>query len=265
MSIEDIPIAGWWGKTFFGSGGARLGYVSVIRDVTDRRHAEESTRTLLANVITTQEGERRRIARELDDDMAQTLTSVLVGLRAVEDADDFPVAREAVGVLRTSLAAVLQGILRMACGLRPSILDDLGLEPALELLAVDVAREGDLSVDIQVTSMPMPRLPKAMEIALYRIAEEALSNTGKHAAAKTVSVVIDQSGETVRLVIKDDGRGFDVATPPCETHLGLMKMHERADFMGGSMTVRSSVGRGTTLCVSAPVRPPALVSARFPS
>jgi signal transduction histidine kinase len=257
VCIESCAVA------FFDSGGTRLGYVSVSREVTERRRVEEIIRALLADVISTQEGERRRIARELDDDMAQTLTSVLVGLRTLEAAHDLPGAREGVGVLRASVAAILQGIQRIASGLRPGILDHLGLEPALELLTVEVSREGGFAVDFQVTGAPLLRIPEPMEIAFYRIAEEALTNTARHASAKNVSVLVHRNDETVRLVIEDDGKGFDAAATPSETQLGLMRAHQRCHFIGGSMTLRSSVGHGTTLCVTAPLPAAAPESARL--
>ena len=151
------------------------------------------------------------------------------------------------------MATVLHRVQRIVSGLRPSILDPLGLEPALEQLASELSRGSGIFVDFQVTGASAPRLPESMEIALYRIAEEALTNAGKHSAAKTVSVVMHRNDNTVRLVIEDDGKGFDVAALPSKTQLGLMGMCERALFIGGSMTARSSVGHGTTLCVNAPL------------
>jgi PAS domain S-box-containing protein len=242
---------------FFDSGGKRLGYVSVNRDITDRRQAEETIRALLNDVMTAQEEERRRIARELHDDTAQTLTSLLVGLKALEQAQELAQAREAAGALRGSVSAALEGVKRIARGLRPSILDDLGLEEALERLTTEVARQGGFTVDLHVTGPRLPRLPDSLETALYRIAQEALTNVAKHASAKTVSVLLHRNGKTVRLVVEDAGEGFDAASTPSEMQLGLVGMRERAHLVGGSMTVESSRGRGTTVCVGVPLPPPA--------
>ena len=248
VHIESRAVA------FHDSAGMRVGYVSVNRDITDRRHAEVTIRALLNDVITAQEDERRRIARELHDDTAQTLTSLLVGLRAVEESRGLEQAREAAGTLRASVAAALEGVKRIARGLRPSILDDLGLEEALERLGAETTRAHGFSVDLHVSGTRQPRLPEATEVALYRIAQEALTNTGKHAAAKSVSVLVHRDQATVRLVIEDDGQGFDVTDALSERQLGLVGMRERANLVGGSMTVESSPGRGTTIGVNVPLR-----------
>jgi PAS domain S-box-containing protein len=247
VHIESRAVA------FFDSTGARLGYVSVNRDITDRRHAEETIRALLNDVLTAQEEERRRIARELHDETAQTLTSLLVGLRAVEESTEIERAHEAAGTLRASVAAALESVKRIARGLRPSVLDDLGLEEALERLGAEMTRTHGYSVDLQVTGPSLPRLPGPTEVALYRIAQEALTNAGKHAAAKAVSVLVHRGHVVVRLVIEDDGKGFDVADAPSERQLGLVGMRERAHLVGGSMTIESLPGRGTTVGVDVPL------------
>ena len=247
IHIESRAVA------FFDTAGARLGYVSVNRDITDRRYAEETIRALLNDVISAQEDERRRIARELHDETAQTLTSLLVGLKAVEESREIGQARAAAGTLRTLVSAALEGVQRMAKGLRPSVLDDLGLEEALERLAAELTRGSGFIVDLHVTGPRLPRLPESLEIALYRVAQEALTNVGKHAAPKAVSVLVHRTPKVVRLVIEDDGKGFDPAEPHSDAQLGLVGMRERAHLVGGSMTVESSPGRGTTICVSVPL------------
>jgi signal transduction histidine kinase len=233
-----------------------LGYVSVNRDITERRYAEETIRALLNDVLSAQEDERRRIARELHDETAQTLTSLLVGLRAVEEARDLGQAQGAASTLRVLVSGALDGVQRIAWGLRPSVLDDLGLEDALERLAADVSRANSFLVDLQVTGARVPRLPETIEIALYRVTQEALTNASKHASPKAVSILIHRTPNAVRLVVEDDGRGFDVDAAPSSTQLGLVGMRERAHLIGGSMTVESSAGRGTTICVSVPLAGP---------
>ena len=248
IHIESRAVA------FFDSAGTRLGYVSVNRDITERRHAEETIRALLNDVITAQEEERRRIARELHDETAQALTALLVGLRSVEQSTGIEQAREAAGALRASVASALESVKRIARGLRPSILDDLGLEEALERLGAEMTRAHGFSVDVQVTGSHLPRLPEPTEVALYRIAQEALTNVGKHAASKAVSVLVHRDNVTVRLVVEDDGRGFDVADSLSAGQLGLVGMRERAHLVRGSMTVESSPGKGTTIGIIVPLR-----------
>ena len=235
---------------FFDNAGRRLGYVSVNRDITERRYAEETIRALLSDVITAQEEERRRIARELHDETAQILTSLLVGLKAVEESHSLARAQRAAGTLRTLVANALEGVQRMARGLRPSVLDDLGLEEALERLAAELTRANRFGVDLHVTGPRLPRLPESLEIALYRVAQEALTNVVKHASPKAVSVLLHRTSNVVRLVVEDDGEGFDVDVAPSDRQLGLVGMRERAHLVGGSMTVESARGRGTTVCVS---------------
>jgi PAS domain S-box-containing protein len=254
IHIESRAVA------FFDSGGKRLGYVSVNRDITDRRYAEETIRALLKDVITAQEDERRRIARELHDETAQTLTSLLVGLRAVEQCSDLGQAQGAVGTLRMQVSTALEGVKRIARGLRPSVLDDLGLEEALERLAGEMAQAHGFAVDLQVTGPRLPRLPESLETALYRMAQEALTNARKHASPKAVSVLIHRNPTVVRLVVEDDGKGFDVTELQSDKQLGLVGMRERARLVGGLLTVESSPGRGTTICVSVPLPMPAAVS-----
>jgi PAS domain S-box-containing protein len=237
----------------FDSEGNRLGYVSVNRDVTERRYAEETIRALLNDVLTAQEAERRRIARELHDETAQTLTSLLIGLRAVDESQDLGQALGAASTLRGSVSAALEGVQRMARGLRPSVLDDLGLEEALERLGLEVSRAHGFVVDVHSTGPRLPRLPEGVEIALYRMAQEALTNASKHAAPKGVSVLIHRNPSEVRLVVEDDGKGFAVSETPSEAQLGLVGMRERAHLLGGSLTVESSLGRGTTVCVRVPL------------
>jgi PAS domain S-box-containing protein len=255
VHIESRAVA------FFDTTGKRLGYVSVNRDITDRRYAEQTIRALVNDVTSAQEEERRRIARELHDETAGTLTSLLVGLRAVEESRHLEQALVAAGTLRGLVAAALAGVHRMTRGLRPSALDNLGLEEALGRLSTETSRSTGFVVDLDVTGAQLPRLSQTLEIALYRVAQEALINAGEHASAKHVSVLSHRTPSMVRLVIEDDGKGFDLSQTPSEIQLGLVGMRERIHLVGGSMTVESSPGCGTTVSVSVPLPAPPPVSA----
>ncbi len=240
VEVSSFPV------TFRG----RPASLDSVLDVTERRYAEETIRALLNDVLTAQEAERRRIARELHDDTAQTLASLLVGLRAVEASQDLGQALRAAVTLRGLVAAALEGVQRMARGLRPSVLDDLGLEDALDRLGIEVSRTLDYVIDVHATGPRLPRLPESLEIALYRMAQEALTNAVKHAAPKAVSILLHRTPAAVRLVIEDDGKGFDAAGALSGGRLGLVGMRERAHLVGGSMTLESSPGNGTTICIT---------------
>jgi PAS domain S-box-containing protein len=233
------------------SDGKRIGYVSVHRDVRERRRQEDMIRMLFGHVVSAQEDERRRIARELHDDTAQSLASLLVGLRSLEDAESVAESRAAARDLRALTARALDEVQRIARGLRPSVLDDLGLGEALERMAADASRNG-IAVTIRAICSK-PRLPDAVETTLYRIAQEALSNTQKHAAARSLSILLTETPSRVQLIVEDDGRGFNVERRPPAGHFGLVGMQERAALLGGSVSFESSIGCGTRVYVTIPL------------
>lgn len=201
-----------------------------------------------------QEEERRRIARELHDETAQALASLLLGLRSIEEAKELGQARNAAGRLRALVSTTLDGVQRIARGLRPSVLDDLGLGDAIERLAADHAPMRDFVVEVETTGARAPRLPPEVEVALYRVAQEGLTNAAKHASPQVVSIVVHRTGNTVRLVIEDDGKGFDQTVQPSDNQRGLLGMRERVQLVHGSMTVESSTGGGTTISVTVPLQ-----------
>ena len=216
----------------FDGDGKRLGYVSVNRDITERSYADEAVRSLLKEVLTAQEVERRRIARELHDETAQALASLLVGLRAITESQDLRQALGGTSALRGLVSAAIEGVRRISRGLRPSVLDDLGLHEALDRLGLEVSRAHGFVIDVHATGPRLPRLPEAVETALYRMAQEALTNASKHASPKAVSVLIHRNPSEVRLVIEDDGKGFDASEPLSEGQVGLVGIRERAHLIG---------------------------------
>jgi signal transduction histidine kinase len=149
----------------------------------------------------------------------------------------------------------------LALELRPSVLDDLGLIAALRHLNKGYQDRFHIPVDLQVLGLDDVRLPSEMETALYRIVQEALTNVARHAQAENVSVVLEKRGLLVRLIIEDDGRGFDVSSvlgsrrgsSPSNGKLGLYGMRERVALLGGTLTIESTPGVGTTVFVDAPL------------
>lgn len=208
----------------------------------------------VSGVIAAQEEERRRIARELHDSASQTLTSLVIGLRGLSQACDRPDVRQRAEELRAVAGQTLEEVHALALQLRPRALDDLGLAAALERHVADCRRRYDLDIDLAVHGLER-RLPPEVETALYRIVQEALTNVARHAGARTASVLIERRAHTVRAVIDDDGAGFDPRAAGGDGHLGLYGIRERAELLGGAMTIESEPGRGTSLFVEIPLPP----------
>jgi signal transduction histidine kinase len=213
--------------------------------------SQRVARDALRRVVNAQELERRRLARELHDETGQALTSILLGLRTVEEAGTPEETREAVAGLRVLVRSTLHDVRRLAVELRPKALDDFGLEPALERLTASFAEQTGLDVDFQ-TMLPEGRLPPEIETTLYRVVQEALTNIVKHARASRVSVLVTRKDGSVTAVIEDDGAGFDPSRVR-EEGLGLMGMRERAALVGGRITVESRPGAGSTLVAEVPL------------
>ena len=203
----------------------------------------------LRRVVEAQELERRRLARELHDQTGQELTSVLLGLKAVEEAKNDAERAEALAAVREQVVETLHDVRRLAVELRPKALDDFGLVPALERLRDTFSEQTGMRVDLE--SQIRGRLPTDVETALYRIVQEALTNIIKHAQATAVSIVLAPKTGAVTALIEDDGRGF--------THdgrgegLGLLGMGERLALLGGRLKIESSHGAGTTIVAEVPL------------
>jgi len=203
----------------------------------------------LRRVVEAQELERRRLARELHDQTGQELISVLLGLKAVEEAKSGAERAEALAAVREQVVETLHDVRRLAVELRPKALDDFGLVPALERLRDTFAEQTGMRVDLE--SRIRERLPTDVETALYRIVQEALTNVVKHAQATAVSIVLAPKDRAVTALIEDDGRGF---TPDGSGEgLGLLGMGERLALLGGRLKIESSHGAGTTIVAEVPL------------
>jgi signal transduction histidine kinase len=205
------------------------------------------TSDALRRAIASHETERRRLAHELHEETGQALTSILLGLKGLEEQLDAP----AVAPLRELVVTTLQSVRRLAVDLRPKALDDFGLEAAIERLAGEVALETGIEVDC-AGGLGGGRLPDEVETALYRIAQEALTNAVRHAHARRVSILLTRKDGGVCEVIEDDGRGFDPDRPRVDG-LGLDVMRERIELLGGRLELESAEGAGTTVVVDVPL------------
>jgi two-component system, NarL family, sensor histidine kinase DevS len=212
--------------------------------------SERVARDALRRVVSAQELERQRLARELHDETGQALTSILLGLRAVEDAKDPAELEAAAGQLRELVVSTLQDVRRLAVELRPKALDDFGLVPAIERLVETFREHTGLEVHLE-PQLGAERLPSDVETTLYRITQEALTNVVKHAQARRVSIVLTRRDGSVAAVIEDDGRGF--GSGDGSGGLGLLGMRERIALVEGRLEVESTPGSGTTLSIEVPI------------
>jgi signal transduction histidine kinase len=234
----------------FDSSDLRLAEQFAVRAAVAVDLSRRVARDALQRVVEGQELERRRLARELHDETGQALTSILLGLRAVEDAGEPENVKKAVSDLRELVVATLQDVRRLAVQLRPKALDDFGLVPALERLTQTFTESSGIAVDLE--AQLGDRLPTEAETTLYRVVQEALTNVVKHAEASRVSILLVRRDGAATVVIEDDGRGFD-PSEASEQSMGLQGMRERAELHDGRLTVETSPGAGTTLVVEVPL------------
>jgi signal transduction histidine kinase len=238
------------GDARFSDEDVRLAEAFAARAAVAVDLSERVARDALRRVVSAQELERRRLARELHDETGQALTSILLGLKSLEDAADEDDLAELTSRLRELVVTTLQDVRRLAVELRPKALDDFGLVPALERLVETFREQTGIAVDLE-PRLGDDRLPSEVETALYRITQEALTNIVKHAHANHVSIVLTRRDGLVSAVIEDDGRGF-AEKQGSENGLGLLGMRERVALVDGRLSVESSPGAGTTLSIEVP-------------
>jgi len=252
------------GHTVRSAAGTIDRMIGIAQDVTERTRDEEVRRALVQRLISVHEEERARLSRELHDGTGQSLAALLVGLRHVENARSLKAVRLAAARQRELVAQTLDEVGRLARGLRPTALDDLGLKAALERHASDQAWLFGVQITLDARGLGRWRLPREIETALYRGAQEAIANAGRHAEARRVCIRLERQPRTIRLTVTDDGRGFDVARAlQAHRRLGLHTIRERAELLGGRVEISSAPGQGTTVSLVVPV--PASPVARRPA
>ena len=222
-------------------------------DLTERKRVEaERTRTeLLTRLVFAQEDERRRIAREMHDQFGEHLTALGLGIGRLKDAcGDRADLRAQVDALDAVAQRVDRDVEHLVWALRPTALDDLGLRAALANYVQDWSRRVNISAELHTVGLLDHRLTSDAETTLYRIAQEALTNIAKHAKARNVDVILERRGDSVLLIVEDDGVGFDAGDAGTLGHgFGLRGMHERAALVGATLQIESAVGKGTTIFV----------------
>ena len=214
-----------------------------------------SARALASRILNAQEQERVRVSRELHDDTGQALTLLLVRLQLVEGMSSEPEVRRELADLRLLVGETLDGVRRLAVHLGPSVLEDLGLRAALEWLADRVRAETGLVVALRL-DCDCRNVPAEVAVAIFRVAQEALTNVVRHAQATRVDVRLGTDDDCLELLVADDGRGFAVEAAKARpiASVGLFGMAERIALVGGGLDIDSSPGAGTRIRATVPLR-----------
>jgi PAS domain S-box-containing protein len=234
-----------------------IGLQVIAQDVTEERQLQQNMEYYIKQVTRAQEDERLRISRELHDDTAQALATLSRGLDSLitgEKKLTKPVT-ERLEKLHEMADSALEGVRRFSQDLRPSILDDLGLIPALEWLITDLEVRYGVATKVDITGSRR-RLAPETELAVFRIAQEILSNIGRHSQASEVEMNLDFGADALTLIISDNGQGFDMPERTSDLalsgKLGIIGMRERARLIGGTLIVQSELGAGTTITLRIP-------------
>jgi signal transduction histidine kinase len=229
-----------------------------LKRESDRRAVVEAELSqVLRRTVLEQEAERQRIARELHDSLGQYLTVMGLDLDGIgRDTEASASIRQRVEKLKTLTADIGQEVNHLAWEIRPTALDDLGLQKAFQQFLEEWAERSTLKFDVHL-ALNNRRLPPAIETALYRVLQEAIRNVVKHARARRVGVILEASEREVRLIVEDDGKGFawdteEGAAGP-SSRLGLLGVRERLALVGGLLEVETSPGSGTTLLIHVPL------------
>ena len=235
-------------------GGPVVRIVGTHFDLTERKQVEaERARTeLLSRLIFAQEDERRRIAREMHDQFGEQLTALSLRIGLLKDAcGNRAELLEQVDALEAVAQRLDRDVDQLVWQLRPTALDDLGLRAALANYVQDWSRRVSISAELHTTGLLDDRLASETETALYRIAQEALTNVAKHSRAENVEIILERRPDHVVLIVEDDGVGFEPGVTPgtAGQGFGLLGMQERAAMIGATLQIESAVGKGTTILV----------------
>lgn len=241
-------------------GSKRTTLGMVVTDLTESSRTEELLRALTHRVVQAQEVERSRVALELHGTITQMLCAVLVHSQVLVDslpARNRPAKTEAIK-LHEIIGKTIEEVERISCNLRPSVLDHLGLVAAMHEASTEFKKRSGVTVHLLCVKLT-PRLPPDIELAFYRILQEALSNVEKHAKAHQVTVCLTRQGDILQLTINDDGVGFDPEHQPTRRKgkggFGLLGMMERVNYVGGALKVKSVRRGGTEIEICIPLPP----------
>ena len=246
----------------FSPRGAYEGYIGCDIDITERKNAEnliQDSKTALEGshreiqqlarmLMTAQEDEHRRLARELHDDLTQRLARIAIDIGRIETAHDAPAGMRPI---REDLVRLSEDVHALSYRLHPSVLDDLGLVEALRTECDRASRHGSIQVKADLGEVG-ESTPVETSLCLFRVAQEAVNNALRHAQASALTVVLAPVRQGLQLSVSDNGRGFETARYPTHASLGLASMRERIRLLNGELEIRSSPGEGTTVTAWVP-------------
>jgi signal transduction histidine kinase len=217
---------------------------------------EAARQVLLESLVQAQEEERARLARELHDGAGQTLTSLLVRLKTMERKSPMPEMKRDLTTMQDIVSETIEQVRELAYRLRPVALDEFRLSRALEILVEDMTKGMGITIESNF-DLPGFAIPTEVEVVLYRIAQEGLTNIIRHARSERIKLLLCAENGGVKMTMEDDGVGFDpgrVSISSGQRHLGLISMRERAEIIGGTLDVYTALGKGTTVEVFIPIR-----------
>jgi len=241
------------------SDGEVRGFQHVARDITEEKQMHENMRFYVQQITRAQEEERKRLARQLHDEISPPLLLLVQHLDTVASTARVRLSqllKDNLEELRSQAVDALAGLQRCAQDLRPRILDDLGLVAALEWMADDLAKNREIDACAEIIGVERT-LPVETQLLLFRIAQEAFSNARRHAQASRAVVKLEFGDDSLRMTVSDNGKGFELQERIGDLasigKLGLAGMQERARLIGGRLTIQSEIGRGTTVTVEVPI------------
>jgi PAS domain S-box-containing protein len=254
---DGTPALLWLTPSLITNQGRPVGFQLIARDITERAQMQDNMDFYLQQVTRAQEHERQRIAQELHDETAQSLMLIAQRLDGMASTASRKRGKDGVTDLQDVRGTVIEALMelrRLAQDLRPRILDDMGLVPALEWLADDLPQQYGISAHVEVDGTP-PRFSEEAQLLLFRIVQEALRNVGKHSGATSATVSV-RAHDGFKITIGDNGRGFELPRAVGDLasmgKLGLLGMHERARLLGGTLHIHAEPGNGTIVMVEVP-------------
>ena len=240
-----------YGRPLFDERLRPIGTYGVLIDIDEQKRAETDHRLLLGRLHSAQEEERLRISRELHDRVGQSVTGLSLAVKRLESSQASELHREAFDGIKAMILEISRDVHRAAVELRPTALDDFGLQGAIETYLREWKGRTGLATETFFSGLDNRRLPPLVETTAYRIIVELLTNIARHAEAARVSLTMTLRADVLVLIVEDDGRGMAEPAPP--GHLGLLGIRERLELIGGEMKIESAPGQGTAVFVRIPL------------